>query len=574
MLRHFLYFVQLDFKNKIKRRIARLKSPRYAIALIFGLAYFFFAFGGPAFFDGQSEQASREWPPGLIGAAPFYLALLVIWWWLGPGTRFALHYTPADVNLLFTAPITRRQLIQFKLLRAQTPILFTSLLVTLFAQRAAGPWWVHFPSAWVLFTTLNLHQIGAELVHTGAKQHGRAGWRRLRIPLLVFVAWVGALGWSIWRVTPRIRADFSHFFEILGEAFSRPPASIALAPLRMMLQPMLAVETGPWLIAFALALVVMAAHYLWVVSTGVAFEEAAAESAARTAAMIEAVRSGKRVSFYDRTKNKKLRPSWFPLASTGEPAVAVLWKNVLYYTRNLSLMIPILVTVFAIGLGVVFFFEEGLSQAFFAAACVYLGFSLLIAVLGPLGFRVDLRSDLKNIQLLRTLPVAGNRMVAAQLGASTVAMTAAQIALILPGGLLLMLSGLVPRSNLIPLGIIAAVIALPALNAIALGIQNGMALWIPAWTRIGHEQPGGVEFMGAQMMTLFAALIAFLIAMIPPLIVASIGVGATAFKWGNYAAIPGALMFIAALYGEVVLMVNLLGRVYERIDPVEAGLLQ
>jgi hypothetical protein len=62
--------------------------------------------------------------------------------------------------------------------------------------------------------------------------------------------------------------------------------------------------------------------------------------------------------------------------------------------------------------------------------------------------------------------------------------------------------------------------------------------------------------------------------MIPPLIVASIGVGATAFKWGNYAAIPGALMFIAALYGEVVLMVNLLGRVYERIDPVEAGLLQ
>jgi hypothetical protein len=176
--------------------------------------------------------------------------------------------------------------------------------------------------------------------------------------------------------------------------------------------------------------------------------------------------------------------------------------------------------------------------------------------------------------LLRTLPVAGNRMVAAQLGASTVAMTAAQIALILPGGLLLMLSGLVPRSSLIPLAIIAAVIALPALNAIALGIQNGMALWIPAWTRIGHEQPGGVEFMGAQMMTLFAALIAFLLAMIPPLIVASIGVGATAFKWGNYAAIPGALMFIAALYGEVVLMVNLLGRVYERIDPVESGLLQ
>ncbi|MEX2282401.1 MAG: putative ABC exporter domain-containing protein [Gemmatimonadota bacterium] len=574
MIRHFLYFIGIDFRNKIKRRVARLRSPRYAIALLFGLAYFFFAFGGPALFGTGPPRAEREWPAGLVAAAPFYLALLVIWWWLGPGSRLALNFTPADVNLLFTAPLTRRQLIQFKLLRAQAPILFTSLLVTLFAQRAAGPWWVHLPSAWVLFTTMNLHQVGAELVHTSAKQHGLAGWRRLRVPLLVFVAWVAALGWSIWQVMPPLRADVGKVFVILGEAFTQPPASIALAPLRIVLQPMLAVETVEWLSAFALALLVLVAHYIWVMRTGVAFEESAAEAATRTAAIVEAVRSGKRVSLYDRTRPKKLKPPWFPLGSTGEPAVAVLWKNVLYYTRNFSLFIPIAVTCFAALFGVIVFTEEGSSLALLVAGLVYLGFAGLIAVLGPLGFRNDLRNDLRNIQLLRTLPIGGARMVAAQLAGSTSAMTAAQVALLIPGVILVLLSGRMPQASLVIAGALAAVLALPAFNAIALGIQNGIALWIPAWSRIGSDQPGGVEFMGAQMMNLFGSILMFTIALIPPLILGSIVFAGAALKWGNYGVVPGALLFIAALYGEVLLMVNILGNVYDRLDPVESGLLK
>jgi hypothetical protein len=252
----------------------------------------------------------------------------------------------------------------------------------------------------------------------------------------------------------------------------------------------------------------------------------------------------------------------------------VLWKNVLYYTRNFSLFIPIAVTGFAAVLGIILFSEEGPSMGLLAAGLVYVGFAGLIAVLGPLGFRNDLRNDLRNIQLLRTLPIGGARMVAAQLAGSTSAMTAAQVALLIPGVILVLLSGRVPQPALVLAGAVAAILALPAFNAIALGIQNGIALWIPAWSRIGSDQPGGVEFMGAQMMNLLGSILVFMIALIPPLIVGSIAFAVAALKWGNYGAVPGALLFIAALYGEVFLMVNLLGRVYDRLDPVESGLLQ
>jgi ABC-2 type transport system permease protein len=575
VLSHFLFFIRADFRNKIRRRLSRLRSPRYAIAMLIGLAYFFFAFGGPALFDSEPRRANAEWPAGLVAIAPFYLAIIIAWWWLGPGSRFALNFTPADVNLLFTAPLTRRQLIQLKLLRSQVAVLFTTLIATFFARRAPGNWWLHFVSSYVLFSTLFLHQTGAELVHASAKQHGRAGWRRVSAPLLVFAAWVAALGWSVVRVMPKLRAagDFDGMMSELGAAFTQPPASIALAPLRILLKPMLSSDVAGWAIAFVPALLVLAAHYFWVVRTGVAFEESAAEAAERRAALIEAMRTGKRVSLDGRVRTRKLRPPWFPLAPNGEPAIAILWKNVLYTTRNYSLLGPTILILGVAGvLGFIGYRESGASTGLVAAGATFLGFVGLIVVLGPLGFRNDLRMDLKNIQLLRTFPIDGPRMVGAQLAGSTLAMASAQIALLVPGVLLILLSGRGPAAPIIVAVALAILLLLPGLTAIALAIQNGIALWIPAWTHIGAEQAGGVEFMGAHIMNLIGSFLIFALALVPPALAGAIAGGASALKWGNAAYVPATLIFIAALYIEAYLIVLFMGRVYDRIDPIEAGL--
>jgi hypothetical protein len=241
-------------------------------------------------------------------------------------------------------------------------------------------------------------------------------------------------------------------------------------------------------------------------------------------------------------------------------------------TRTWSLwFVPSAVALLATVGGFIAYRENGIRAGLLVAGAALLTIAGLFALLGPLGFRNDLRMDLKNIELLRTLPIAGPRMVQGQLASSTIALTTAQLVLFVPGVTLLLLSGRAPVPNLF-LVAIAVALALPALNAIALGIQNGVTLWIPAWTRIGAEQPGGVEFMGGQIMNLFASVVAFALAMIPPLIVGAIGSAGALMQWGKAAYIPGAIMFIAALYGEVYLLTLLLGRVYDRLDPIESGL--
>src|SRR5207247_491100 len=71
---------------------------------------------------------------------------------------------------------------------------------------------------------------------------------------------------------------------------------------------------------------VITLHYLWVVRTAVAFEDASVEYAEKRAARVAAWRSGQRRVGATATK---ARPGPFPLPSLGRPEIAFLWKNLL-----------------------------------------------------------------------------------------------------------------------------------------------------------------------------------------------------------------------------------------------------
>lgn len=576
MLDSFAWFLRTDLRNKVQRRLARLRSPKYAIALLVGFAYFFLIFDGEALFRGEARPDPT--PGGglnvLIAVTPFLLALLAAKWWLFGGARRALAFLPAEVNFLFTAPVTRRQLIQFKLLRAQPALLFSAFFFTLIMRGSPAPWWLRFPSMWLLVSTIYLHQIAAELVHASAREHGRSGWRRAGVPIVLFALGMGSLVWSLVAALPLLRAAQGQaVLAVLRDALAAPPASIALAPFRLLVMPMEAIALDQWIAPFALGLLVLLAHYFWIVRLDVAFEESAAEAGAKVAALAAAIKAGRHVNVFSGTKRRKLKRPWFGLSASGEPAVAILWKNVLYATRNSSMFVfMVVLTLVPIAfIGVLSFLEDrNISTAFEIGGIMLLSLTGALFFFGPLGFRNDLRMDLKKIELLRTLPLDGDRMVASQLAASTSAMTLAQLAFLVPGAFLLWLSADAPP-NLV-LVTLLAILVLPALNAIALGIQNGMALVFPAWSRIGADQVGGIEHMGQQIMTVAGATAVLILALIPPLLAGAVAGGVTYSLLQRYAFIPGALAATAALYGEVVLMIGWLGEVYDRLDPVEAGL--
>ena len=115
---------------------------------------------------------------------------------------------------------------------------------------------------------------------------------------------------------------------------------------------------------------------------------------------------------------------------------------------------------------------------------------------------------------------------------------------------------------------------LPALNALALGFQNALALLYPAWVQLGVETPGSVEFMGQQMLNVLVNVFMRVIALVPAMLIGGVAGALFAAKLGGLALIPAGLLFAATLYAEAYFLIAWLGRRYDGLDLVEAGVLR
>ena len=88
-------------------------------------------------------------------------------------------------------------------------------------------------------------------------------------------------------------------------------------------------------------------------------------------------------------------------------------------------------------------------------------------------------------------------VVLAEVGASTLLLTAIQLSLLLIGYL-----AFVGNESMLPtledrtLVLAAAFVFLPAVNLLGMLIQNGAALLYQAWVHLGSGRPGGVEALG------------------------------------------------------------------------------
>jgi ABC-2 type transport system permease protein len=575
--RHFLYFAVRSARNRVIRQLRRLRSPRYAIAVLVGLAYFYFIFGGWTRPDGEAALGAHY----LVGAraiGPLFLGLLAAWWWLWGGHRRGLILTPAETHLLVPAPVRRRDIVRFKVLQAQLPILFSAFIGALVTRATELPWPLRFLSIWVMLATLHQHQIAASLVHAAAGEHGGAALRRHRVPLVLFTAALVVLVSAVARSVLEIRAAPGVEFALgrLVEVMAEPAPRIVLAPFRLLLDPLLATSPGAWLPAFLIAVVVLGAHYAWLQQTDAAFEESAAMQGEQAAARIAAVKSGgfSRLRFSRADRPTRLSQPLLPLPPLGPPAYAVLWKNILYMqraVRPLAIMAA-LVAVLVIA-GPTIFSSDAPQQALRRVGFLLLGFSAVVMVVGPLAVRNDLRMDLRHIEALRTYPVRGRDLVAAEVAAAALTITAVLLPLAAAGIIALIGAGTLTAASGLLLLLLATAV-LPPLCALGVTIQNAIALLYPGWARIGDHGSGGMEAVGQNLLTLIGSLLLLVLCAIPPLLVAA-AVGGPLALISTALAGPAALLAAAAaVSAEVWLLFRWLGRLYDRTDPVAAGLLR
>ena len=573
-----LFYLQYhSFRNRLVSRFKRLKQPKYLIGALVGGLYFYwyffrFLFQGYAGRPGPATNLafSPEQLLAIESLGALVLFVFVFMAWVVPHERAALTFTEAEVAFLFAAPVTRRTLIHFKLMRSQLRILFSVLFLTLFSRRFGGNALIHALGWWLILSTLNLHFLGSSFARTILLDRGISNWlRRLLViglaAAMVVVVWVWAKR-TMPALNPASIPDARSALDYLQRVLTAGPALYLLYPFRLVVRPFLAPDTAAFLSTLPPVLLIFLLHYLWVIYSDVAFEEASVVASQKLAARMAAARAG---NWQGAKKNQKAKRPWFNLTAAGPSATAFLWKNLIgvgqVFSPRLWIALTVIVVVVSVSLG-----HSGLHQHLPIIMGVFIAFALGYSLLlGPQVLRLDFRHDLPLADVLKTFPLRGWQIALGEILAPVVVLVVFQWLLsLIEIGLLLFLPG--PQGTLFLVIALGAAMVLPVLDVILLLIPNAAVLLFPAWIQTGKDSPRGIEVTGQRLVMALAQLLVLLLTLVPAAVAA-----AAAFVPLNMIEGPRTAVLAASVVGTIVLTVEaglgvmLLGKLFERFDVSE-----
>ena len=552
------YLAVRSTRNRIMRQVRRLRRPRYAVALLLGLAYLWAIGVGRRPGSGSSDVS----PAVVELLAAVGVTLVLLYTWLFGSDRRALAFSRAEVTWLFPAPVTRPQLIRYKLVRGQFVVLFNVLLWTLLLSRdLAGASWGRAAAIWVLLTTLSLHRLGAALLRSSLWEHGVIAFRARALTLtavgIVFALALADAAAALPAFRQAWDLGLREFLAAADQAATRPIPAALLLPARVMVRPMLADGWSEWARGMLPALGVLAAHYVWVIRSDAAFEETA------VAAALAHSRTRARAS-----RAPRFTASRVPrLPAEGWPAGALLWKNLAAVLRAGRVrssaigMIAAALVLLGLSLG------GGSATLLEIVGWMLAMWAAFLFVLGPQWIRNDLRSDLGRLAVLRSYPLRGASVMGAETAGSSAVLTALQLGLAALAWLAFW-GGRVddPSPALRTAVLLGGILLLPSINFLAMLIQNGAAILLPAWVNPGPERPIGVEALGHNMLIMSGFLLVLAVLLLVPA-GAAFGVLVALERLGWWAVPPAALAAILFMVIEARLLLARLGKVFEATDP-------
>jgi ABC-2 type transport system permease protein len=562
------FLASRTLRNRLAAQARRLRSPRYLVAVAVAITYLLFLLYRPTtsvvgvgpVLPGSSGPGGVEAIEALTACG---FALLIAKWWLIGSTNSALAFSNAELQFLFPAPMSRRQLVFYKIWRLQIGLLASAFFVAVIVHGAGARLapLLRMMSLWVFFSVLSLHQMAAGLVRAGAMQRGR-GLRRNAVPIVIVGSGVIILLVTVLRAWPGVASidELPAALIQVGTALRAPVPAAVLWPFRAVLAASYAPTPHMWLAAIWPAVLLLGLHMLWVLRADAVFEDAAVEASARRAVRLAALRargagaalptpsvvdsvSGSFAkvsgSFTAVTGTRRplvpaarIRRVVLPLAPVGDPAVAVLWKNTLALVRGIRFR-TIFIVLIALGVIISIFWQAGLlgetalRGGTAMLATLALTATAFMVVMGPLTIRNDLRQDLLHLDVLRTLPLSGTSLVFAEIASSALALTVAQWLLLIGAyGLLTWTRAPVavapdPMPYYAPIlsrdaEFLIGFAALPFVNCASLFVQNTAALLFPAWIRLGGTGTGGLEVFGQRILTVGASLLGLTVLLTPP----------------------------------------------------------
>src|SRR3954452_1571817 len=349
-----LYIIVCSFRNRLRVRLQRLKQPRYFIGAIAGAAYLYFSFFARLRVSRSGAARRNNRPPrvpasiaALLAAAPRLgsLALMIAaaGAWLLPVDSGLLEFSDAELQFLFPAPVSRRQLLVYRMLRSQMGMLFSAVVIALVSPSAFGISRVRISIAsWIVLVTAKLYFTGVTLARA------RLGARRARVrriawlPVGVLTVALAVVARAVLLEWQQTRPEGAREGLLLLDGVARhPDVHVALSPFMALARPLFAQWPQPYLIAVASALAVLGAVGAWVLLSDESFQIAVADVVERRAN--EPARAKGAPSY-------KVRSTGWTLAPSGRPETAFAWKAAMQTFRMVDRVILIRVVGIMFGL--------------------------------------------------------------------------------------------------------------------------------------------------------------------------------------------------------------------------------
>jgi ABC-2 type transport system permease protein len=564
-----LYIIVCSARNRLRVRLRRLREPRYLVGAFVGAAYVYFSFfarlraprsGMQRRGAGRAQppvfvlSAVRAAAPGIVGIA---LLAVTAAGWLFPFDSGLLDFSEAEVQFLFPAPVSRRSLLVHRLTRSQLGLLFSSLVAGVVMPSASGFSRLRVSgAAWLLLCTAKMYFTGISLARARLGSLDARTRRVAWLPLLALTAAVAIVAAALARAfSGGSPASLQELLIRIGIVTDSGLSRVVLWPFIALARPLFAPWPGPYLESLAWSGAVLAATILWVLRSDSAFQDAAEEAAARRTqeARPQAAPYGGRLT------------AW-RLAPAGRPEGAFAWKAALQmlrvfdrraFARIAAILFALIVATTAMGR------SRGVAGALGAFSIIAALFSILLA---PQVLRIDLRQDLRHLELLKTWPVKPPSVIRGELLWPGIAITAIAWMAIAIG--VATSAAVVTKVSLgwrVATGAAAGVLA-PAFVFMQLTIQNGVALIFPAWVPLGSQRPRGLDAMGQRLIMLGATWLLLVVGALPGAIAAAVVWFALGRFVGPAALLPAAAVCTAIMAIEVLLATEMLGPAYERID--------
>lgn len=577
------FLVASAARNRVRVAIRKLREPRYLVGAAAVTLYLWSLFARSTLHskadpDLVAMQDARGLMRLLLEAAVSVGGALAVFfaWTVGPD-RLSFSFTEAEATWLLSGPVSRRGIIRYKTAVGLSRTLLSALLATLIFRRgvAASPvalvlgTWLGFSLLWLNAAVASLSRIRWKQAHVSLS-------RRVVVGALFLGVAVLAVSFALQQAGPwpslegaddhRLTVGITDWFRRVVGA---PAISWAFVPGRAFAAAVLAKSLSqvlqPLLVLFLLDLLLLG----WVLLLDVPLEEAVLASAERRS-RLEARRKRRGMPLPTLSRAPALR-------GTGAPELALSWKNWLalrrVYGARLSLLLVVMGLAFGSALwGAFHRNSRGTDFRGFGAACVAALAALLILI-GPFLYRTDLRSDMRRLDILRTLPLSGLQVVRGELLAPALMLGATQVALLVFAfGLSadMHIRGFPFASRLAVWA--GAVLLFPVMTTAMLVVQNAAALVFPSLLVDDEEQaPRGVEAAGTRLLNLGASLLLLLVGFLPGALL-GLAVGAVAHYvgLGPLSYTLGCAATTAVLGAEVLLAMRWMGMGLERLDPTTA----